>query len=241
MSKSLPDVSAWRAGAMLATKGWLETRWRLTAVFAWSALFLAINYAGRENPQTAKGVLLLMWLVLSCLVMTLAGSGVKSQSSIGFPEGLAESTQFTISLPVSRRALLAVRAGVGLLEVCAATVTLAWVAWELFPSIAASMSPVDFVRLALTTLLWLPLPYCAALLFEAFLVEPLSFVLACWTLTLLLWILHHVSPVVDVIGAFGQASPVRTHRLPLSQLATGDVLAMLLLLAAVWLVQRREY
>jgi hypothetical protein len=241
MGNGLLRVNAWRVGAMLATKGWLETRWRLTNVFVLSAFFLAISYEGRQNPHTARVVLLLIWLVLSCMVMTLAGSGVKSQSSIGFPQGLAESTQFTISLPVSRMALLAVRAGVGLLETFAATVTIAWMAWELFPTIPANMPLADFVRLALTTLLWLPLPYCAALLFEAFVVEPLSFVLAGWTLTLLLWLLHNISPTVDVIRAFGQASPLLTHRLPLSQLATADLLAATILLGAVWVVRRHEY
>ena len=183
----------------------------------------------------------MMWLVLSGGVLTLAGSGVKSQSSIGFPEGLAESTEFTISLPVSRMLLLTVRAGIGLLETFAATVIIGCMTWGLCPSVAGSMMPADFVRLGLTTLLWLALPYCAALFFEALLIEPLSSVCAGWTLTLLLWLLHHIAPTVDVIRAFGQASPLLTHRLPWSQLATSGVLAMILFLAAVWAVQRHEY
>jgi len=226
---------------MLAMKGWWETRWRLTGIFAWSFFFMAINYQVRLNPRTGRSVLILMWLVLSSFVMTLAGSGVRSQSSIGFPEGLAESTQFTNSLPVSRTVLLTMRAGVGLLETFAATIIIGCAVWELFPSISGSMTPADFVRLVLSTLLWLPLPYCAALFFEALLVEPLSFILAGWTLTLLLWLLHRVAPEFDVIRAFGQASPPLTHRLPLSQLATSGVLATILFLAAVWVVQRREY
>ena len=241
MIKSLPGVNAWRVAEMLAMKGWWETRWRLTGIFAWSFFFMAINYQVRHNPRAGRSVLVLMWLILSCFVMTLAGSGVRSQSSSGFPEGLAESTHFTISLPVSRMVLLTMRAGIGLLETFAATVIIGCAVWELFPSISGSMTPADFARLVLSTLLWLPLPYCAALLFQALLAEPLSFVLAGWTLTLLLWLLHKVSPTVDVIRAFGQASPLLTHRLPLPQLATADLLATTLFLAAVWAVRRREY
>jgi hypothetical protein len=241
MTKSFLSANTWRVAEVLAMKGWLETRWRLVSMFAWSFFFMAINYQGRHSPPTAKPVLVLIWLALSGGVMTLAGSGVKSQASIGFPEGLAQSTQFTTSLPVSRMLLLAVRAGIGLLETFAATVIIGCMTWGLFPSVAGSMTLADFVELGLTTLLWLVLPYCAALFFEALLIEPLSFVCAGWTLTLLLWLLHHIAPAVDVIRAFGQASPLLTHRLPWSQLATSGVLAAILLFAAVWVVQRREY
>lgn len=107
--------------------------------------------------------------------------------------------------------------------------------------LSASMTLADFARLVLTTLLWLPLPYCAALLSQAFVVEPLSFLPAGYGLTLLLWLVHKISPAVDVVRAFGVASPVLTHRLPLSQLATAVLMAVLLLFVAVWAVQRREY
>jgi hypothetical protein len=173
----------------------------------------------------------------------MAGSGVKSQAPthISFPEGLAGSTQFTISLPVSRALLVAVRAGIGIIEGFAATLIVAFTLWQLFPSISGSMTLADFAKLVLTTLLWLPLPYSAALLSQAFVVEPLSFFPAGYGLTLLLWLLHKISPAVDVVRAFGAASPLLTHRLPVSQLATAGLLAVTLLLAAIWAVQRREY
>jgi hypothetical protein len=185
----------------------------------------------------------MMWIVLSSSVLMLAGSGVKSQATthISFPEGLAQSTQFTISLPVSRKLLLIVRAGIGLSEAFAATAIIACAVWELFPTISAGISPADFVRLSLATLLWLPLPYCAAMLCQAFLPEPSQFFLPGYCLTLVLWLLHKISPAVDVVRAFGAASPLLTHRLPWSQLATAGVLAATLLLVALWAVERREY
>jgi len=185
----------------------------------------------------------MVWMVLSTFVIMLAGSGVNAQAPthISFPEGLAECTQFTISLPVSRMLLLAVRAGIGLLETFAITVIVGTAIWNFFPSISGSMASADFARLVLSTLLWLPLPYCAALLSQAFLAEPWSIFPVGYGLVLILWLCHKVSPALDVIRAFGQASPLLTHRLPLSQLAMGDFLAMGLFLIAAWAVRRHEY
>src|SRR5258708_7279695 len=104
MMIAVPD-NAWRVAEVLAMKGWLETRWRLIGLIGMPATLLAIKYSARHDPQTASPVLLLMWLSLSGAMFLMAGSGVKSQAPphISFPEGLAGSTQFPISLPVRRR------------------------------------------------------------------------------------------------------------------------------------------
>jgi hypothetical protein len=228
---------------MLVMKAWLETRWRLAALFAYPLIFMALNYQSRNTAPTARiqPLLVLLWLVLSCFVMTLAGSGVRSQSPIGFPEGLAESTQFTMALPVSRLKLLAVRAGVGMFETLVATVVIACLVWRLFPSVRAGATPADFARLVLTTLLWLALPYCAALFFQSLLAEPLSLMCAGWMLTLVVWLLHRIAPAVAILRAFGSESPLNTHRVPWSQMATSAVIALILFWATVRVVQRREY
>jgi hypothetical protein len=224
---------------MLLMKYWLETRWRLTAVLVYLIFFLAINY---QRPGVkASTILLTPFMILTFGALTLAGGGVKTQSAVGFPQGLAESTQFTLALPVSRGRLMAVRAAFGLVETSAMTVIAGCAAWNFFPELRASVTPADFVRGILTTLLWLAGPYSAAVLFEAVLPEPLSMVLAGWTFGLLLWLLHRIAPAVDIIRAFGQASPLITHRLPWPQLAATVGLASILFLAAVWIVETREY
>ena len=234
---------SWRVAGVLAMKGWLETRWRLACILILSALLMGMEFHARYTPLMTKSLFAFVWVILSCSVMMLAGSGVRSQATthLSFPEGLAQSTQFTISLPVSRKLLLMVRAGVGLCETFGVTAIIACALWALFPSVSGSIAPADFARLGLTMLLWLPLPYCAALLVHAFMAEPLSFLPVSYGLTLLLWLLHKIAPAVDVVRAFGAASPLVTHRLPVSQLATADVLAAALLFAAIWAVERREY
>jgi hypothetical protein len=243
MRKSVHSENRWRIIEVLAMNGWLQTRWRFLGVFGMAAVCLAINYQTCNNPPTAGSVLIMMWMVLSSSVLMLAGSGVKSQATthISFPEGLAQSTQFTISLPVSRKLLLTVRAGIGLFEAFAATAIIACAVWELFPTISAGMTSADFARISLATLLWLPLPYCSALLLQELLSEPAQIICTGYGLTLVLWLLHKISPAVDVVRAFGTASPLVTHRLPVSQLATAIVLAAAMLLIALRTVERREY
>jgi hypothetical protein len=231
----------WGVIEMLLMKNWLETRWRLTAVLGYLILFLAINYHNQQPGMKVSNLLFPLWMILTFGVLTLAGGGVKTQSPAGFPEGLAESTQFTLALPVSRLRLAAVRVAVGLMETAAVTVIAACAAWNLFPALRASTTPADFARVLLTTLVWLTGPYCSAFLFETLLAEPFSMVIAGWVFGLLMWLFHHIAPAVDLIRAFTQASPLITHRLPWPQMATSASVALILFVAAVRIVQTREY
>lgn len=225
---------------MLVMKAWLETRWRLLAWFAFSLFFLAANYR-TVTPATAQKTILVLGMFLTFGAVALAGSGVKSQSSIGFPEGLAGSTQFTISLPVSRLKLLAVRTAVGLLETLGLAAAMGCLAWSFFPPVRAIATPIDFAKLFLTAILFMTAAYGAHVLFTTFMDEPSSSVYAGWMLVLLLWLLHRIGPSVDIVRAFGQASPLITHRLPWWQMATTAGLALVLFLAAIRVVQTREY
>jgi hypothetical protein len=225
---------------MLVMKAWLETRWRLLGGLAFSIFWLAANYR-QVTPATAPKMLIMLGVFLTLGTMILAGSGVKSQSSIGFPEGLIGSTQFTISLPVSRLKLLAVRTVVGMLETLGLVIVMSCLAWSVFPSIRTTATPSDFVKLALTAILFLTVAYGAHTLFTTFMDEPFSSVCAGWMLTLLLWLLHKIGPAVDIVRAFGQASPLITHRLPWTQMATIAGLALVLFLTAIRVVQTREY
>src|ERR1700734_2808615 len=106
---------------MLLMKAWMETRWRLGFCFAMCLFFLAVNYQGHNSRAvSAQGMLLALGLILATGSTAPAGSRGESQAPVGFPEGLAGSTQFTISLPVRRLRLLTVRAAMGMLELFAA-------------------------------------------------------------------------------------------------------------------------
>jgi hypothetical protein len=165
----------WEVTEMLAMKAWRETRWRLAALCTYLLIGLAINYQSHQSPAAnPRGMLDLLFFLLASFVMPLGGSGVKSQAPVGFPEGLAGSTQFTLSLPVTRLRLLAVRAAIGLFETAAVTVGIAGLTWMLIPSVRAAIVPADFVRMVVVTLLFLTGPYCAQVFFTTLVDEPLS-------------------------------------------------------------------
>jgi hypothetical protein len=224
---------------MLLMKAWLETRWRLIAAFAYPIALLALNYHHRA-PESVK-LLIGLGALVATGAMMLAGSGVKSQSPAGFPEGLAGSTQFTIGLPVSRRRLWTVRAAFGLAESFALAVVVGCLAWTMLPSLRQAAPPADFARLFLVFLLFLTAVYGAHLLCLTVVDEPLSAVYAGWGLTLLLWLLHQTVPALDIVRAWGAESPLVTHRLPWSQMAVIAGLAGVLAWGAVRVVETHEY
>jgi hypothetical protein len=222
---------------VLLMKAWMETRWRLLALAVYLLIALTLNY---RNP-TGTSVLTTTWFMLTFLAISLGGSGVNSQAPLGFSEGVAGSTQFTISLPVSRLRLFAVRTAVGLVETAVVTAVTAFFVWALFPALRESTTPADFTRLALTTILFLIAPYCAHAFFSTWADEPFSMAYAGFTVILLLLICHRLTPGLDIISAFGQASPLQSHKLPWSQLTPSMISAVILSFAAVVVVRSREY
>lgn len=227
---------------MLLMKAWLETRWRLLAGFTYLLICLALNYQHRNAPgMNTRGMLIFLGEILVLVSLTLAGSGVKSQAPIGFPEGLVGSAQFTITLPVTRQRLLLIRTAIGIAEVFALTAVGAVLAWSLFPPLRAMAAPGDFVRLLICAALFQAMSYCGSCLFAAFLDEPLSLVYAGWTITFLVWLAHRISPATDMLRIFGAESPLATHTMPWSPLATSLALTLILFFATVCIVQSHEY
>jgi hypothetical protein len=222
---------------VLLMKAWMETRWRLLGVAMYLLFALTISSL---NPASAN-VLTTLWFMLTFLAISLGGSGVRSQAPLGFSEGLAGSTQFTLSLPVSRLRLLLVRAVAGMVETAAATVAVACLTWALIPNLRQTAMPGDFARLVITTILYLSAPYCAHVFFTTWVEEPYSMAYATFTLILLFLIGHRVAPATDIVRAFSQSSPLLTHRLPWPQLTASVILALILAFAAVQIVRRREY
>jgi hypothetical protein len=222
---------------VLLMKAWMETRWRILGLAVYLLIALALKYG---NPA-GTGVLTTAWFMLTFLAILLGGSGVNSQAPLGLSEGIAGSTQFTISLPVTRLRLLAIRTAVGLAETAAVTALTAVFIWALFPATSQATTPADFARLVLTTILFLTAPCCAHVFFSTWSEEPFSLAYAGGSLILLLLLCHHLTPEVDIIRAFGMASPLETHQLPWSQLTTSVIAAVILLVAAVLVVRGREY
>ncbi len=218
-------------------KAWMETRWRLLALVIYLLIALALDH----RNLAGSGVLTATWFMLTVLAILLGGSGVNSQGPLGAAEGVAGSTQFTISLPVTRLRLFGIRVLAGLAETAGVTVVTALFLWAFFPAVRELGAPADFWRLVLTTALFLIAPYCAHVFFSTWCDEPFSIAYAGFLLILLLLFCHRLSPGMDILRAFGQASPLETHRLPWTQLAASLTVALSLACAALLVIRRREY
>src|SRR5262249_50279998 len=108
---------------MLWYKNWLETRGRILFLLAFILFPVALRMATSRpaNPtalaeQRSMAFLAFYWAVPTIM---LAGAGVKTQPGAAATRGLHGSMYFTLTLPVSRLRLLAVRAGLGWLETTA--------------------------------------------------------------------------------------------------------------------------
>src|SRR5579863_1799006 len=123
---------------MLWHKGWLETRFRLLFALGFGASYCIAIHAIKapDGPSVGKpilGVAIMMTIAVAAFSIMLSGAGIATQPSFQATKGLHGSTLFTLSLPVSRFRLLAVRAGIGWLEMAAASAAMCCAMWLVFP------------------------------------------------------------------------------------------------------------
>ena len=182
----------------------------------------------------------LTWLF--CAVY-LAGSGIRTQSPFRTTKGLHGSTLFTLSLPVTRLRLLAVRAGFGLLAVVAIIAFSSAAAWILFPLVRAGSTPADFLRWLLTTA-------CCAAGFHAMSVLVSTVLDEMWQIYAsfaaifgLKWLTSKFPPPpsLDVFRVMTTGSPLLTHAVPWPAVSVCLCLAGILFLLAARVVETNEY
>jgi len=98
----------------------METRWRLVFVVASFALLWAEGPLFGVPLAKLRMVFILQYAAVWGFAATmLAGAGLNSQTTWGMAAGYHSSMLFTLSLPVARRKLFAVRAAAGAVETCA--------------------------------------------------------------------------------------------------------------------------
>ena len=142
---------------MLWYKGWLETRFRLLFGLGFMGLLLALTHSiGTVAPAPGVrspifGIVLFSnpsFVVAVCTM--LAGAGIATQPSFQATKGLHGSTLFTLSLPVSRFRLLAVRAGLGWLEMAGVIATFCCGMWLLSSQLRGAVTAVEMFEYAET-------------------------------------------------------------------------------------------
>jgi hypothetical protein len=230
---------------MLWMKAWLEIRWRI--VFALGIVLAPLGglyFKGRGSSPAEAGIAMtfVAFLWLFCAVV-LAGAGIRTQSPIQGTKGLHGSTQFTLSLPVSRFRLLTVRAGMGLAAVFGMISISSAVAWVFFPMIRANSTISDFIR-------WIFTLCCVASLFHAISILTSIVLEENWqvwgtatAIGILKWLTLRFPPPpsLDVFRVMAEESPLLTHSLAWPAIAVSLTFAGIVFLAAAKVAEAHEY
>ena len=238
---------------MLWQKGWLETRFRLLFTLGITLFILTFHYSMRNSlpkSSSAKGALpALLGLVFTygILVMMaeamLAGAGVTTQPSLQASKGLHGSTLFTLSLPVSRLRLLAVRAAIGWAEVAAMIAILCCGFWFASPLVRMMATPIEMMEYAATLLACGSALYGLSVLLATFLDDQWR----TWGTMIAGGALAGLSSrawlpaSIDIVRAIGRGSPLFTHAIPWPAMAFSLALAAIFFVTALKVVQTREY
>jgi len=234
---------------MLWMKGWLETRWRLFFILAVILGAFAFRFVGArygmgvsstEDANRMIGAMTVLWLFAA---VYLAGAGIRTQPSFQAAKGLHGSTYFTLSLPVSRSRLLAVRVAVGTIETMVVILLSSVVAWTLFPLVRGNSTLSDMLRILFTA-------FCCTAGLHAVAVVAGTFLDDMWQIwgTLIaavslkwLTVRFPLPPALDVFGAMSGHSPLINHMLPWGPIATSIGLFGGLVAVAAAIVNWREY
>ena len=228
---------------MLGMKAWLETRWRLLFVLTFPVVALAFRYGGLASNADARRMLGTMSFLSVFAATYLAGTGIKTQPALRQTKGVHGSLYFTLSLPVSRFRLLAARSLAGLLEFAGLNVVIYSVAWTLFPLVRGDSKPIDLLELILASTVCVICYYFMSVLLATVLEDAWQI----WGNVLLFggmqWLnfRFHLPASFDLTAFAGESSPLLTHRLPWIAMSISACLAVLLFVAALRIVQTREY
>jgi hypothetical protein len=231
-------------------KGWLETRFKLLFLLVFATFLLFFQHSvrnattppGGKNPALAFVMVSTPSLVLM-LCAILGGAGMATQPSFQASKGLHGSMLFTLSLPVSRFRLLAIRASIGWLEVAGVVVLLCCGMWLVSPVFRAMSTFAEMMEYAGTLIVCGSTFYCLSVLLATFLDDQwrawgtMSASVALW------WVSAHapMPTSANIFYAMREGSPLLAHTVPWSAMAFSLVSAGILFFAAMKVVQTREY
>ena len=235
-------ASPYREFLTLWNKGWLETR----LLLFYSLLVFAVNTAaelvrignGSANPAPALSDFLLIWVLFPPL---LAASGIRTPLRFRASGDAHLSMFYTLSLPVSRFRLLAVRAMVGIVEIVAVDLVVVGAIWMFLPSFRTNAAPQDAILYVLTLFAYTIGFYSLSVLLATLIEGPWR----VWGTFLLIlgvrWAMMQLPPHFDILAPLASDTPLTTHVLPWTEMCTCISLALLCFVVAWKAVEAREH
>ncbi len=228
---------------MLWYKAWLETRWRMLMPMGMILFVLAQNHSHGAldlQPGRVWDALAIFWVIAPTM---LAGTGIRTESPFRPTSGLKDSMYFTLSLPVSRVKLLAVRAGMGLAEICAILVAAVVLAGIFFPELRTQTNLPDVLKYGFAALVCALPFYGLSAVLAVFFDQTIQIWGCMLTLLVARWVLSSsIAPQsLNIFQAIGSGSPLITHAVPWMPVLFAFTLAVILLSTAAYLVLEQEF
>jgi hypothetical protein len=229
---------------MLWFKGWLETRFRLFIPLIMTAWVLFVMHS---RGMGAKGVITVSQFSMPVLVMMfsiiLAGAGIMTQSPFRATKGLHGSMMFTVSLPVSRFRMVAVRAAIGWLESAAITGVLCAGVWRLSAAVREIATPTEMLEQAGVLIVCSSVAYFLSVVLATFLEDQWRIWGTMIAVGAMFWLSVKFSPpaAVDLIKAMGTNSPLIAHSMPWGAMGFATGLSAVFFGVAVTIARMREY
>jgi hypothetical protein len=228
---------------MLWYKNWLETRWVFLFALAVPLLLLPLiaQHIGDSLPEADNAMRQTgpFWIFAAAM---LAGAGIRTRSGIR-NKGVNGSMYYLLSMPASRASLFASRVGLGFVELAGVIVVVCAANWLAVPVLRANADPSDMLRYGLVVLVCASAFYFLAVLAASLIDDEMgktwgSFIAG----GVLLWIARRAGmpPAFDLWSATLETSPLHSS-IPWTAMGVSALLSTLLALAAVSVVQSREY
>lgn len=223
---------------MLWTKAWLEMRWRLVFGVGLPLAVVLLMSAPQSRLGMAGTVFLLMFVAIY-----LASNGIRTQAAFRAARGLHGSTFFTLSLPVSRLRLLAIRSAVGMVATAGAIAIVTCIVWLRFPIVRGDSTLADLIKLVATAIVCTACFHFLSVTLSTFLDDVWQLFASMIAIYAVRWAVGRLSlpPSANIFDFLGNASPLVTHALPWPAMAISVAASAILFLAALKVVQNREY
>lgn len=227
---------------MLWYKAWLETRWR--ALFLLTIILFVVAQIHSHSKTANATVTLLHGLEFIWIVnaMSLAGSGIRTDSPFRVLKGIQGSMYFTLSLPMSRLRLLATRAAFGLFEIAAVIIIGCCIAGLAAPELRAQVTLADAIGYAVATFLSCSAVFGISTMFATFLDQQWQIFASMFAIFGGSWIVSQITGShFDLLPAMSTASPLETHVMPWAAVSASVGICVTCLLAAWQIEKVRQY